>query len=253
VPVRGRDEIATLAAGFNALVDAIDRGERLRRNLVTDVAHELRTPVTNLRAQVEAIEDGLLAPSADTLASLREEIVLLTRLIDELQELSLADAGALVLAREAVALERAAGAALAAIAARAEAAGVTLACEVPPLAAVDADPARLAQILRNLLDNALRHTPRGGRVTISACTLGPGAEVSIRDTGEGIAPEHLPHVFERLYRADPSRDRRTGGAGLGLSVVRRLVEAHGGGASIESLPGEGTTARFTLPFAALPS
>ena len=249
VPVRGKHEIATLAASFNALVDSIDRGERLRKNLVADVAHELRTPVTNLRAQVEAIEDGLLAPTPEALASLREEIVLLARLIDELQELSLAEAGALALARGPLALDRAVASALAAAAARAQAAGITLASEVPALPPVDADPARVAQVLRSLLDNALRHTPSGGRVTIAARAAGAHVEVSVTDTGEGIAPEHVPHVFERLYRADPSRDRRTGGAGLGLSVVKRLVEAHGGTATLESAPGRGTTVRFTLPIA----
>ena len=247
VAVEGKGEIATLGASFNALVESLERGEELRRNLVTDVAHELRTPVTNLKAHLEAIEDGLMTPTPATLASLREEIDHLAGLIDELQDLALADAGALELARAPVDLAAVLHAALAAAAPRAQAQGVALTVTADPALRVVADRARILQVLHNLLDNALRHTPRGGHVALEARASDGGGTIVVRDDGAGIPKEHVPFVFERLYRADPSRDRATGGAGLGLALVRRLVEAHGGSVALTSTEGQGTTVTITLP------
>ena len=242
VAVRGNDEIAKLGASFNALVESIERGETLRRNLVADVAHELRTPVTNLKGHLEALEDGLLSPTPETLASLREETDRLARLIGELQDFTLADAGALTLAREPIELDSFLRSAAAAIEPRAAAQGVAV--RATGSGTIEADRARLAQAVANLLDNALNHTPRGGHVNLEG---GPGATIVVRDDGEGIAPEHLPFVFERLYRADPSRARATGGAGLGLALVKRLVEAHGGTVAIDSAKGRGTQVTIVLP------
>jgi two-component system sensor histidine kinase BaeS len=138
------------------------------------------------------------------------------------------------------------------VAPRAAAAGVSVEAHLPPgLPAVDADPVRARQIVHNLVGNAVRHTPAGGAVRVVARRAGDDVEVTVADSGEGIPPEHLPHVFERFYRADRSRSRATGGAGIGLAVVRQLVEAHGGRVAVESTPGQGTTMRFTLPIAAL--
>jgi signal transduction histidine kinase len=241
VVVRGSDEIATLGASFNTLVESIERGETLRKNLVADVAHELRTPVTNLKAHLEALEDGLVAPTPEAIASLREETDRLARLIGDLQDFALAEAGALQLERAPVDLAALLNAAADAARPRASARGVALVVEGAGEA--QGDRARLAQVLANLLDNALTHTPEGGTVTLEAA----GSALRVSDTGEGIAPEHLPFVFERFYRADPSRARATGGAGLGLALVRRIVEAHGGTIALESTPGRGTSVRIELP------
>jgi signal transduction histidine kinase len=244
------DEIGQLARSFNAMADALERQEALRRDMVGDVAHELRTPLSNLRCQIEALEDGLVPPDAATIGSLREETLLLARLVDDLQQLSLAEAGALKLAFEPLAPGELVSSTLAALQPAAEAAGVTLAAEVGAgLPAVRADRERVAQVLRNLVTNALQHTPAGGRVTVAAGAVTDAVRFTVSDTGRGIPAEHLPRVFERFHRVDPSRTRATGGAGLGLAIVRRLVEAHGGTVAVESVEGRGSTFSFTLPLA----
>ena len=244
------DEIGQLARSFNAMADALARQETLRRDLVGDVAHELRTPLANLRCQLEAIEDGLARPDAATLRSLREDTMLLARLVDDLQQLSLAEAGALRLDLESLAPADLVGRALAASRPAAAGAGVTLEWEAPAsLPPVHADRERVSQVLGNLLTNALQHTPHGGVVVVAARAVPDGVEFLVRDTGTGIPAEHLPLVFERFHRVDPSRTRATGGAGLGLAIVRRLVEAHGGAVRVESEPGKGSAFAFTLPLA----
>ncbi len=244
----GRDEIGELARAFNAMAERRAAAERLRRDLVNDVAHELRSPLTNLRAHLEALEDGLLAPTPETLASLGDEVRLLGRLVDELQDLALAEAGQLALERGPVDLageiERAVNAARPA----ADELGIRLETDLPAsLPGVEGDARRLAQILRNLLGNALTHTPSGGRIVARAWPGAGEVAVEIEDSGAGIAAEHLPHLFDRFYRADPSRSRATGGAGLGLAIVQQLVAAHGGRVWVESEVGEGSTFGFSLP------
>jgi signal transduction histidine kinase len=220
--------------------------------MVTDIAHELRTPLTNLRGYLEALRDGVSAPSPATLASLHEEAVLLAQLVDDLQDLTLAEAGQLALRRAPLRVADALGRARQALRPQAEDRGVRLRVEPPATALPDvlADERRLGQILRNLIANAIRHTPPGGEVVLSAAASPDGVELVVRDTGQGIAAEHLPHVFERFYRADASRARTTGGAGIGLAVVKQLVEAHQGRVDVHSTPGQGSTFRFTLPAAA---
>jgi len=245
VPERSNDEIGELSRAFNAMAGSLERNETLRRALVSDVAHELRTPLTHLRCQIEAIQDGLQSADPATLRSLHDETLLLARLVDDLHELALAEAGQLPLHREPVPVAAALDAALAAVRARAAERGVTLRHEVAAAVRdVDADPGRLGQVLRNLLDNALTHTPPGGVIRASATRAGPEVTIAIEDSGPGIPAEHLPHVFDRFYRVDPSRSRTSGGAGLGLAIVRQLIEAHGGEVWAESEPGRG--ARFTL-------
>jgi len=249
VPVASTDEIGELSGAFNAMAEDLSRQESLRRAVMSDVAHELRTPLTNLRCQIEAIEDGLLAPTPEAVGSLREEVLLLSRLVEDLQTVAVAEAGRLSLERAPVAMADLVDGAVESMRAVAAERGVTLASSVPELPAVNADPTRIGQVLRNLLANAVTATPSGGRIEVSARAEGRFATVSVVDSGPGISAQHLAHVFERFYRADPSRARATGGAGLGLAIVRAIVEAHGGAVAVESEPGHGATFRFTLPLA----
>ena len=244
-----RDEIGELAAAFNRMAEALGANEENRRQMVADVAHELRTPLTNLRAQIEAIQDGLARADERVVGSLHEETMHLAGLVEDLQDLALAEAGELRMRFESVRIGEAVDNAVEACRTRAAAKNVRVIASVAQsLAPVRADEKRTGQILRNLLDNALAHTGEGGEVSVRAEAVGMGVRVTVADTGEGIAAEDLSRVFERFYRADRSRSRVTGGAGLGLPIVRQLVLAHGGEVSIESAPGRGTSVTFSLPF-----
>jgi signal transduction histidine kinase len=248
--VTSRDEIGELGAAFNAMADGLARTEQLRRGMVADVAHELRTPLTNLRGYLEAMRDGVIDVRRETIDSLYEEAVLLTHLVDDMQDLTLSDAGRLSLHRAPVDPAVLVHAAAAAVHPQACQQGVDLVVEaLPPLPAVYADPQRVGQVLRNLLSNALAYTPNGGSVYLSARATERVVQIDVRDTGCGIASEHLPNVFERFYRADPSRARATGGAGIGLALVKQSVVAHGGTVAVASTPGSGSCFSFTLPLA----
>lgn len=248
VEVRSADEIGELSRAFNSMTESLSRLERLRRNMASDIAHELRTPLTNLRCQIEALQDGLAKPSPAAFDSLHEEAMLLSQLIDDLQDLALAEAGQLRLDRQPLAVAKVISQAAGAFAAQAEGKALRLEIDVPPdLPALHADEKRVAQIIRNLLANAIAHTPAGGAVTIQARACETGIEIRVTDTGAGIAPEHLPNVFERFYRADSSRARSTGGAGLGLAIVKQLAEAQSGRVRAESTPGKGASFVITLP------
>lgn len=249
VTVTSRDEIGELAQAFNAMADGLARLEELRRNMVTDVAHELRTPLSNIRGYLEALQDGVVEPERHIIDSLHGEAMLLNHLVDDLQELSLAEAGRLRLERQPVALADIVDRAVESIRLRAEAKGVTLRVDLPEDLLVDVDPQRVGQVLRNLLENALAHTPPDGEIAVAVRVSDQWVEVSVRDTGAGIATEDLPYVFERFYRTDRSRSRATGGAGLGLAIARQLVEAHGGQIEVESEVGQGTQFTFMLPMA----
>ncbi|WP_432022685.1 sensor histidine kinase [Streptomyces parvus] len=268
VPVSGDDEVGRLAAAFNDMSAHRARLEEQRKAMVSDVAHELRTPLSNIRGWLEAAQDGLADPDPAFVSSLLEEAVLLQHVIDDLQDLAAADAGALRLHPEPVEVRELLGQVAAAHQARAENAGVTLAVTAPaPGPALSADPVRLRQAVGNLVSNAVRHTPEGGRVTLRAYaagrdTSGPNASeedcgtavtgggtvvIEVTDTGSGIPTDDLPHVFDRFWRAEKSRSRRTGGSGLGLAIVRKLVEAHGGTVEATSTEGEGSTFALRLP------
>jgi signal transduction histidine kinase len=253
VTVQSHDEIGLLGDAFNAMAESRARLDELRRNLVNDVAHELRTPLANLQGYLEVLRDGLTPPTPEVLAILHDESLLLSRLVADLQELALAEAGELPLSPEPVAL---ADPVLQAIDAHRPAAGakaVNLEATLPdelPLVAVDV--ARFSQILRNLLRNAIAHTPAGGTIAVAAAPRDREVVLTVRDTGVGIPPEHVPYVFDRFYRADPARARATGGSGLGLAIVKHLVEAHGGRIDVASALGSGTTFTFTLPLATGP-
>ena len=250
VPARGGDELGEVGQAFNKMAASLEEGETLRRNMMADVAHELRTPLTVIQGNLQAILDGVYPLDEAQVASLFDETRLLTRLVDDLRELALAEAGQLRLEHEPVDLASLAQGVVGNFSPGAEAAGVKLACAISGEGLeVTGDADRLGQVLRNLISNALRHTPAGGRVTVSVGRSGERVLLEVADTGTGIAPEDLPHVFDRFYRGDKSRSRRGGGAGLGLAIARQLVIAHGGEIAAESTLGAGTTFRVTLPSA----
>jgi two-component system sensor histidine kinase BaeS len=216
--------------------------------MVGDVAHELRTPLTRLRGQVEALRDGLLPLDMRTVESLYEEALLLSRLVEDVQQLAEADARGLPLREADIDLGELVRRAAAAIDAQARQAGVSLSVESTVAAPLRADAERLTQVLGNLLANALAHLAPGGTLSVRAREgAHASVELEVQDDGAGIAAEHLPQVFDRFYRADPSRSRRDGGSGLGLAIVREIAEAHGGTATIASEPGRGTTVTVRLP------
>lgn len=236
VEVHGRDEVARLGSAFNEMAVARQRTESLRKVMVGDVAHELRTPLSNIRGWLEAAEDGVSDRDPALIRSLLEEALLLQRVIDDLQDLAMADAGKLALHPETVRL--------ADLLDQVGAAPVEV---VPADLELVADPVRLRQMIGNLVGNAVRHTPEDGSVTIRARRDGPEVVIEVADTGSGIGPEELPHVFDRFWRADESRSRETGGSGLGLAIVRKLAEAQGGGVTAASTPGVGSTFTVRLP------
>ena len=248
VPVRSQDELGNLARAFNHMSSELARGRLLRRQMTADIAHELRTPLSLILGHAEALSEGVLPPTPEALGTIHDEAQRLSRLVEDLRTLSLSDAGelSLHLASQAAGelLERAAAWHRAEAASR----GIALAVEVQPdLPPVCGDVDRLAQVLHNLLSNALRHTPEGGRIALSAQAEGEGVRLAVADTGSGIAPEDLPRVFDRFYRSDASRQRQSGGSGLGLAIAKSLVEAHGGRIWAESELGRGATFCLTLP------
>lgn len=247
VAVTTKDETGFLAAAFNDLTARREQMEAQRKAMVSDIAHELRTPLTNIRGWLEVTRDGLLDPDPGLIASLHDEALQLQHIIDDLRDLAAGDAGTLRLHREPLAADELIGQVAAAHRSRAEAADIHLRADSGPGLWMDADPVRMRQVLGNLVSNALRHTPARGTVTLSARQTADEAVLTVRDTGDGIAPEDLPHVFERFWRAEKSRSRRTGGSGLGLSIVRQFVEAHGGTVTADSTPGSGTVFTVRLP------
>lgn len=246
VQVRRRDEIGRLAGAFNDMAASRAQVERLRTDLISDIAHELRTPLSNIRGWLEAAQDGVAEADDVLVASLLEEAMQLHHIIDDLQDLAMADAGTLRLHREAVSVQELFAQVTAAHRARAEAAGVALAAEDGDVE-LSADPVRLRQVVDNLVTNAVRHTGAGGSVRLRVFADGADVVLEVRDTGSGIAAEDLPHVFDRFWRAEKSRNRQTGGSGLGLAIVRKLVEAHGGKVEVASELGVGTVFRVRLP------
>lgn len=252
VPVTTRDETGILAEAFNDLAERRERLEAQRKALVSDVAHELRSPLTNIRGWLEVTRDGLVEPDAELLGALHEEAMVLQRVIDDLRDLAAADAGSLLLHREPVPADELLAQVAAAHRAAAATAGVALRTETEDALWLDADPVRLRQALGNLVANAVRHTPPDGAVTLTARADDGKVVLAVADTGTGIAAEDLPHVFERFWRAEKSRSRRTGGSGLGLAIVRQLTAAHGGTVRAASTPGAGSEFTLRLPAAPAP-
>jgi two-component system, OmpR family, sensor histidine kinase BaeS len=242
--IGGPTELVDLATTFDEMADALDRQEQLRRDLVADVAHELRTPVSVLLAGHEALLDGVLEPSPDQLASLRDEALRLARMVDDLQGLAAAEAAALQLTLRPGDLAAIAEAAADSLAGRFEASQLTLARDLAP-APVRADARWMHQVVTNLLGNAVKFTPAGGRVVLTTGMAGGQAALTVTDTGVGITADQLPHIFERFWRgANPTG---AAGSGVGLAVVAELVKAHGGTVSVTSEPGHGTQIVVFLP------
>ncbi|MFD8079651.1 sensor histidine kinase [Streptomyces sp. NPDC059718] len=247
VPVSGRDEIAQLARAYNRMAASLQASEERQRRLMGDIAHELRTPLANLRGYLEALRDGVLEPSPGLLHSLHDEAVLQQRIVDDLQDLALAEAGALSYHRTRIDLRELLQACHTAHHHQALSTGLTLELRAHETAWADGDWDRLRQVLSNLVTNAIRATPPGGTISLAFFPVGDLAAIQVTDTGTGIATEDLPHLFDRFWRADPARGRTTGGTGLGLSITRRIITDHNGTITVESTVGVGTTFTISLP------
>ncbi len=286
VELQSRDELASLAEAFNSMAGSLARNEEQRKRLLSDIAHELKTPLAIIQGNLEAMMDGVVETTPDRLASLREETLLLGRLVTDLRDLSLAEAGQLPLHLQSVELSELIRGTVSGLQPQADDHGVQLKTELPEgLPPVTGDPDRVGQVLRNLMSNALRYTPARGTITVSAVGTGDPApaargqgsgargsvprssalstqpsalatrdpapasfvQVTVADNGAGIPAEDLPRLFDRFYRVDKSRARSSGGSGLGLSVAKQLVEAHGGRIWVESETGRGSAFHFTLP------
>jgi signal transduction histidine kinase len=250
VPVRSQDELGELAASFNQMSADLARANELRRQVTADIAHDLRTPLTVMAGYLEALRDGVLQPSPERFETMHLEAQHLRRLVEDLRTLSLADAGELTLNRETVPPRLILEQAAAAYRHQAEQQGIELKMEVEPnLPGIAVDPDRLAQVLGNLVSNALRHTPAPGQIALAGRQAGDHVLLTVQDTGAGIPAGELPHVFDRLYRGDEAREGDGGESGLGLTIAWSLVELHGGTISVESTLGQGTTFTIALPVA----
>jgi two-component system, OmpR family, sensor histidine kinase BaeS len=243
------DDFDALAGAFNQMAERLESVESTRRRLFGDLAHEIRTPVSVIDAYVEAVEDGVKTLDPETITMLRDQSRRLVRFSDDIAALAQAEEGYASIAPTSLAPDTLIATAVAAAADRFAAKDITLTSNVRDgLPRIWADPQRLAQVLGNLLDNALRHTPPGGRVDVAAQIRQDELAITVTDDGDGIAAEHLPHVFERFYRADAARNRDRGGAGIGLAIAKALIQAHRGDITASSQgPGTGTTCTITLP------
>ncbi|MDD2554529.1 MAG: ATP-binding protein [Desulfotomaculaceae bacterium] len=249
VPVVTGDEIGELAQSFNFMADNIERNERLRRNLIADTAHELRTPLSILRGNLESLQEGIIKPSPEIIISLHDEVMRISRLVNELQDLSLADAGELRLNRRSVSADELVEKASLLFSSEAKQENVNFLVDVQPgMPQIYGDPDRIVQVMLNFLKNALFYTEPGGIVKLSAFIKDDQGIFSVQDTGLGMAPEEMAHVFERFYRSEQSRHRAGGGTGLGLAIAKGIVEAHDGEIWAESKVNEGSKFSFSVPF-----
>jgi histidine kinase len=251
VGVPGQDELGVLARAFNQMSETLERTEQRRLEAIGDLAHELRTPLSSIKSMMEGLVDGVLAAESATFLGVQREVARLQRLVHDLEELARVEAGQSPMALSPVNLATLISAAADRLQPQFEDKDVRLriesASDLPP---VQADVGRLLQVLLNLLGNALRYTPSGGQVTVSAGREAQQIVIRVHDTGIGIAPEHLPFLYERFYRVDKSRTSASGGSGIGLTIARHLVEAHGGRIWATSPgPGQGSTFSFSLPLA----
>ncbi len=249
IHIKEKSELGELATAFNNMASDLERSEKLHRDLIADTAHEIRTPLSNIRGYLEAIRDDVVKPDKSTIDSLYEEVTLLSRLVNDLQDLALADAGQLKLVRQPEQIGELINQAILVIRAKAVTKGITLdTLEISKeLPLCDIDSYRISQVLNNLLDNAIAHTSSGGSIEVSAAQSGNWVDIKVKDSGEGIPPDELRNIFERFYRVDKSRARSTGGHGLGLTIAKRIVEAHGGTITATSTVGEGSQFTFTVP------
>jgi len=242
VETKANGDVARLVDSFNAMTTRLETNETQRRNLFADVAHELRTPLSVIRGNAEGMLDGVYPRDDAHLETILGATEVMARLLDDLRTLSLADTGALRLHKERTDVEELLDEVRYGFAPRAAEAGVTFSVDARPVPVLELDPVRVRQVLMNLLDNSLRHTPRGGKIHIEVRPEGKAVLFRVADTGKGIPPEALPHVFDRFWKSADS-----GGSGLGLAIARGLIEAHGGQIRADSVPGKGTVVSFTLP------
>lgn len=252
VQANGTDELAQLALYFNQMAEKLDQIEAMRRRLIGDVSHELRTPLTSIKGSMEGLMDGVLPATNETYQQIHAEADRLDRLVDDLQELSRVEARAYQLDIRPLDISTLVRTVTKRLTSQAESKRISLDFNLTPnLPHLLADEDRVVQVLTNLVGNALQYTPADGRVTISAKRVDDNVQFSVRDTGVGIPPEHLSHIFDRFYRVDKSRSRQTGGgSGIGLTIARALIEAHGGCIRVESAgDGQGSAFIFTLPIA----
>jgi signal transduction histidine kinase len=248
VPVRSQDELGRLARAFNQMSTGLARANQLRRQMTADIAHDLRTPLTVMSGYLEAMREGDLKPTPARIEAIYAETQQLKRLVADLRTLSLADAGELSLKRQAVAAPELLARVATAHNHQASQQHISLSVRAEPgLPLIEADPERLVQVLGNLVSNALRYTPDGGQIVLTAQSQARALLLQVRDTGSGIPPDELPHIFHRFYRADKSRQQTAGESGLGLAIAKAIVEAHGGRIWVESELGKGTMFAITLP------
>ena len=251
VEVKERGQFGRLVEAFNRMVEELERADQRRRNLTADVAHELRTPLHIIQGNLEGVLDEVYEPTDEHIVATLEETRALARLVDDLRTLSLAEADQLPLALESVDVTELLADVATSFSGPAEAAGIDLRVEMdgdPADLTLAGDVGRLDQVLSNLMDNALRHTPAGGSIALRAEPIEEGVRIVVSDTGEGIPAEHLPYIFDRFWRGDRSRSRASGaGTGLGLAIARQLVQAHGGRIGVESELGRGTTFTIDVP------
>ncbi len=243
VPEQGPESVRTVAQAFNTMAARLETQDQARRHLMSDIAHELRTPLAVLQGRIEGLIDDVYPRDEARLGELLEETRVLARLVDDLQTLAHSESGTLVLQKESIDLAGVARDAVAALSARADAKGVKLDVTSPhELPMVNADPVRVREVLINLLTNALRHTPPCGTITVRLEPADAGVAIWVADTGAGIPADDLPKIFDRFYKG-----RESSGSGLGLTIARDLVVAHGGTIRAESRPGAGTTMFVTMP------
>ncbi len=243
---QGEDELGQLAHSFNQMAEKLETVEEMRRQLIGDVAHELRTPLTTIKGSVEALEDGVLPASAETYTQILHEAERLNHLVDDLQELSRVEAGAYEMNLSSTEIASVIETIQKRFGYQFEEKGISFKKNLQPnLPSIQADEPRIVQILTNLLTNALSYTPKGGEIKLEATLVENAVQISVKDNGVGIPPEHLAHIFTRFYRVDKSRSRHAGGSGIGLTITKHLVEAHGGRIWVES-DGEGLGSTFIL-------
>jgi signal transduction histidine kinase len=249
VKVRGSSAIRSLSDSFNQMADSLERNDRERRNMLADIAHELRTPLTIMRGRLEGILDGVYPLAEDQIAPALEEVYVLDNLVEDLRLLTLAETRKLSLDCRAVNLGEIAEGTASLFEAEAEDKGIVLTTRIEPdLPPINADPQRIGQVIGNLLSNALRYTPENkGQIILTVRQVQKNIELNVQDNGPGISEEDLPHLFDRFWRGEKSRTRAEGGAGLGLTIAKQLVELHGGTIEVESKLGEGTKFRVSLP------
>ena len=248
VPVRSNDELGELARAFNKMSLELSRSIHSRKQMTADIAHELRTPLSLILGHAEAVHDGVLPPTRENFEIIREEAARLEHLINDLRTLSLADAGELSIQLQTIEPQRLIQEVASLYQYQSQRKNIAFSLNIAPhLPNIDVDPGRMTQVLTNILDNAIRHTPEGGTIMLSAREANEQVELAIQDSGPGLKPEDLERIFERLYRADPSRQREDGGSGLGLAIARSIVQAHGGQLSAESEPGKGLKILIHLP------